>query len=170
MIVRLCNLSSNKTTLLKGACLGLLVETYPDEGLLDYEQWERNCDSTQEQSDDTYHSDLRRLTTATDIPEHLQALYAASSEALSEVQQQRLIELLISYRLLFAVSDLDLGLLTAVTHRINTGAAGLVRQPVRRTPLGFQEEEERHLNAMLEAGVVTPSASEWASPVVLVRK
>ncbi len=170
VIVRLCNLSSNKTTLLKGACLGLLVETYPDEGLLDYEQWERNCDSTQEQSDDTYHSDLRRLTTATDIPEHLQALYAASSEALSEVQQQRLIELLISYRLLFAVSDLDLGLLTAVTHRINTGAAGPVRQPVRRTPLGFQEEEERHLNAMLEAGVVKPSASEWASPVVLVRK
>ncbi len=170
MIVRLCNLSSNKTTLLKGACLGLLVETYPDEGLLDYEQWERNCDSTQEQSDDTYHSDLRRLTTATDIPEHLQALYAASSEALSEVQQQRLIELLISYRLLFAVSDLYLGLLTAVTHRINTGAAGPVRQPVRRTPLGLQEEEERHLNTMLEAGVVTPSASEWASPVVLVRK
>ncbi len=28
VIVRLCNLSSNKTTLLKGACLGLLVETY----------------------------------------------------------------------------------------------------------------------------------------------
>lgn len=35
VIVRLCNLSSNKTTLLKGACLGLLVETYPDESLLE---------------------------------------------------------------------------------------------------------------------------------------
>ncbi|KAL0158975.1 hypothetical protein M9458_047051, partial [Cirrhinus mrigala] len=168
VIVRLCNLSSNKTTLPKGACLGLLVETYPDEGLV--EQRENNCGSPQEQSDDTYHSDLRRLTTATDLPEHLQALYAASSGALSEVQQQQLIELLISYRFLFAVSDLDLGLLTAVTHRINIGAAGPVSQPVRRTPLRFQEEEERHLNAMLEAGVVTPSASEWASPVVLVRK
>ncbi|KAL0161775.1 hypothetical protein M9458_045500, partial [Cirrhinus mrigala] len=168
VIVRLCNLSSNKTTLPKGACLGLLVETYPDEGLV--EQRENNCGSLQEQSDDTYHSDLRRLTTATDLPEHLQALYAASSGALSEAQQQRLIELLISYRFLFAVSDLDLALLTAVTHRINIGAAGPIRQPVRRTILGFQEEEEMHLNAMLEAGVVTPSASEWASPVVLVRK
>ncbi|KAL1249395.1 hypothetical protein QQF64_020400 [Cirrhinus molitorella] len=56
------------------------------------------------------------------------------------------------------------------SHRINTGAAGPVRQPVRRTPLGFQEEEERHLNAMLEAGVITPSASEWASPMVLAHK
>ncbi|RXN30169.1 Retrovirus-related Pol poly from transposon [Labeo rohita] len=68
------------------------------------------------------------------------------------------------------IKDLDLGVLTAVTHRANTRAAGPVCQPIRRTPLGFQEEEERHLNAILEAGVVTSSASEWSPPVVLVRK
>lgn len=169
VIVRLCNLSSNKTTLLKGACLGLLVETYPDESSSHYTEQEEDC-SVQEQSDDTIYSELRILSTATDLPEHLQALYAASSGTLNEEQQQRFVELLLSYRFLFAFSDADLGFLTAVTHKINTGAAGPVCQPIRRTPLGFQGEEERHLKAMLEAGVVTPSSSEWASPVVLARK
>ncbi|XP_056157718.1 uncharacterized protein LOC130132152 [Lampris incognitus] len=55
-------------------------------------------------------------------------------------------------------------------HRINTSEGQPVRQPARRTPLGFQQEKERHLKSMLEAGVITPSTSEWASPVVLVRK
>ena len=34
----------------------------------------------------------------------------------------------------------------------------------------FVEEEEKHLNKMLEAGVIEPSVSEWASPPVLIRK
>lgn len=35
---------------------------------------------------------------------------------------------------------------------------------------GFQGEEEKYLQAMLKAGVITPSASEWAAPVVFVHK
>ncbi|GFO20628.1 Pol polyprotein [Plakobranchus ocellatus] len=38
---------------------------------------------------------------------------------------------------------------------------------MRRT---FKGEEDAHLDKMLEAGVVHPSVSEWASPPVLVRK
>lgn len=118
----------------------------------------KDCGSMQEQRDNTHQSELRRLTTATDLPEHLQALYAASSApALIQIS-------------ICCFSYLDLGFLTAVTHRINTGVAGPVCQPVRRIPLGFKEEEERHLNAMIEAGVVTPSTSKLASPVVLVHK
>jgi len=41
VIVRLCNLSSHKT-LLKGACLGLLDETYSDECLSNWEQQEED--------------------------------------------------------------------------------------------------------------------------------
>lgn len=36
--------------------------------------------------------------------------------------------------------------------------------------MGFQGEEEQHLKEMLEAGVVVPSSSESAPPVVLVHK
>ncbi len=56
-----------------------------------------------------------------------------------------------------------------VLYSIDTGMAKPVRQPVRRTPLGFWNEET-HLKKMLEAGIVVPSSSEWASPIVLVRK
>ena len=41
---------------------------------------------------------------------------------------------------------------------------------MRRTPLGFEHEEENHLNKMLKAGVVRPSESNWASAPVLIRK
>ena len=36
--------------------------------------------------------------------------------------------------------------------------------------MGFQKEEEAHLEKMLENGVIQPSSSEWASVPVLVRK
>ncbi|KAL7859570.1 hypothetical protein SRHO_G00147170 [Serrasalmus rhombeus] len=66
--------------------------------------------------------------------------------------------------------DRHQGRFSAVTHRIDTGNAQPVRQATRRTPLGFQAEEAEHLQEMLSSGVVVPCTSEWASPVVLVRK
>lgn len=41
---------------------------------------------------------------------------------------------------------------------------------MRRTPLDFVHEEESHLQTMLNAGIIEPSTSEWASPPVLIRK
>ena len=41
---------------------------------------------------------------------------------------------------------------------------------MRRTPLGFENEEQQHLENMLAAGVIKPSTSAWASAPVLVRK
>lgn len=89
---------------------------------------------------------------------------------LPEEEHQGFLQLLLTYQTLFAKSDSELGYMSAITHKIDTGTAMPVRQPVRRTPLGFQGEEEKHLHAMLEAGVITPSPSGWAAPVVLVRK
>ncbi len=36
--------------------------------------------------------------------------------------------------------------------------------------MGFHEEEERHLKAMLAVDVIQPSSSPWISALVLVRK
>jgi hypothetical protein len=41
---------------------------------------------------------------------------------------------------------------------------------MKRTPLFFVGEEEVHLKKMLDAGVIQPSISEWASAPVLIRK
>ena len=41
---------------------------------------------------------------------------------------------------------------------------------MRRTPIGFEKEEEENLTLMLETGVISESSSDWASAPVLVRK
>ncbi len=111
-----------------------------------------------------------RVAKISDLPDHLRGLVAATSETLSEEQQQRIIQLLLTYQSVFAKSDYVRGYLSAVTHKIDTGPAKPVRQPLRRTPLGFQGEEEAHLRAMLTAGVITPSASEWATVILVCKK
>lgn len=113
---------------------------------------------------------IGKVTTLSDILDHLKELICATSEVLTEEQHQHFLKLLLTYQTLFAKSDSDLGYMSTITHKIDTGTAKPVRQPVRRTTLGFQGEEEKHLHVMRKAGVITPSASEWAAPVVLVRK
>ena len=158
--IRLCNLSANEVILRKGLCLGVLVEAKEEPLTL-------GSDVVDEEP-----TRLRRVETrkTEELPEHLLPLYEAASQGLQVEHRDTLRQLLIQYQGIFAVSDKDLGCFSAVQHRIDTGHNRPVRQAARRTALGFQEEEENHLRGMLESGVVQPSESEWASPVVLVRK
>ena len=55
-------------------------------------------------------------------------------------------------------------------HYIKTGQANSIKQHMRRTPLGFENVEQKTLKSMKDAGVIEPSNSDWASPPVLVRK
>ncbi|XP_056003435.1 uncharacterized protein LOC130049612 [Ostrea edulis] len=86
-----------------------------------------------------------------------------------EVESQA-VELVKEFADIFAVNDLDLGNFSEIKQRIDTGDALPVKQRMRRTPAVFQGEEEGHLDKMLEAGVIQPSSSDWASAPVLVRK
>ena len=52
----------------------------------------------------------------------------------------------------------------------STGTAFPILQQMRQTPLGFEGEEKKHLKAMLATRAIEPSASERASPPVLVRR
>jgi hypothetical protein len=79
-------------------------------------------------------------------------------------------EVLHSYADVFATNEFDLGNFTALEHGIDTGDSRPVKQRLWRTPASYADEEEKHLKKMLDAGVIEPSTSEWASAPVLVRK
>jgi hypothetical protein len=70
----------------------------------------------------------------------------------------------------FSQGDTDLGCFSTIKHKIDTGDAAPIRQPMRRTQLGFEAEEEKNLQTMLDTKVIQESNSDWASPPVLERK
>ena len=77
---------------------------------------------------------------------------------LSTAENTRLAELLDEFSGVFAKDGADLGRTKKVRHRIPTRDA----VPVKQRP--------RPLNKMLDQGVIEPSTSPWASPIVLVKK
>ncbi|KAK3085526.1 hypothetical protein FSP39_004678 [Pinctada imbricata] len=104
------------------------------------------------------------------LPEHLQDLFERSKQELTTEEQNKLKEVLIDNADAFSSHDLDLGSFDTIEHGIDTGEATPIKHRLRRTPVCFAGEEEKHLEKMIEAGVIEPSLSEWAAPPVLIRK
>jgi hypothetical protein len=55
-------------------------------------------------------------------------------------------------------------------HEIKTGDALPIKKNHYKAPFALREEMKRQLDEMLHRGIITPSLSEWAAPVILVRK
>ena len=70
----------------------------------------------------------------------------------------------------FAVDDTELGCTDLVQHSIDTGNHPPIRQQPYRTPVVRRRKMNEMVSDMREQGVVQPSSSPWASPVVLVPK
>ncbi len=124
------------------------------------------------EEDSDLPAEVRQVATQPDtpLPDHLTELRNRCCANLSESQAALLTALLTEYQDVFAKDDLDLGKFSGIKHHINVGDAKPIRQGLRRTPLGFENEEEAHLQDMLDRGIIKPSASDWASAPVLVRK
>jgi len=71
----------------------------------------------------------------------------------------------------FAMHPDDYGRTPILQHRIDTDPyVTPIYQRARPVPLRCVEEVKREIDGMLRAGIVTPSQSEWSSPIVIVRK
>ena len=112
----------------------------------------------------------RDKITPQNVPSHLQDLYENSVSSLNQQQKVKLADLLVKYQDAFAKTKTELGKCSVLKHRIDTAKAAPVRQPLRRTPQGFEGEEEKYLQEQLASGAIQPSSSAWSSPLVLVRK
>ena len=90
-------------------------------------------------------------------------------EELSEGRKQSLQELLDEFKDVFVGRDFRLGSTGVVEHEIHTRGPP-IRQPYRRQNPEVRRQEQEQLKEMLEQGIVRPSSSPWASPVVMVKK
>ncbi|CAM4626675.1 unnamed protein product [Caretta caretta] len=89
------------------------------------------------------------------------------SMTLGHMQRQQIQELCTSYAPTFSATP---GLTERAYHSIDTGNAHPIRvQPYRVSPQA-KTAIEREIQDMLQMGVIRPSESAWASPVVLVPK
>jgi hypothetical protein len=68
------------------------------------------------------------------------------------------------------LSQTNEGKLDLLTMEMDTGEARPKKQAARRMPFAVRAEVTKQLRSMQEAGVIQPSSSPWASPVVMVRK
>ena len=89
---------------------------------------------------------------------------------LNSAQRKGLASLLDEFTDVFSSGPSDLGRTGIVQHRIDTGDHPPIKQAPRRIPMHQQGTVRQHMDDMLQHGVVQPSTSLWAAPIVLVKK
>ena len=62
------------------------------------------------------------------------------------------------------------GRTTLAEQRIHTGSSPPIRQPPYRLAHAHRDKVEKELEEMQRCGIISSSSSEWASPMVLVKK
>ena len=80
--------------------------------------------------------------------------------------EQNFRQLILKHSDVFSKGDHDLGCATALKHRIDTGR----RQALRRQPPHYVAEIDRQLDQWQSQGKISPSQSEWASNIIIVKK
>ena len=104
------------------------------------------------------------------LPKHLTELFARASEGMSSTQKKQIANLLGKYGNIFSKDENDLGRTGIIKHKILVDNAKPIKQPLRRVPVHMQDEVNKQLDLMLENDIIQPSASPWASAIVLVKK
>ena len=122
------------------------------------------------QQEDCTNERVRTCPAGSERSRRLVEQLALNLDHLSPIQREELLCLITSFSDVFALNASELGTTTLVQHVIRTGEQMPIRQPVRRMPFALRGEVDQMVKEMLEQGVVQPSSSPWASPIVLVRK
>ena len=93
-----------------------------------------------------------------------------SSTALTPSERTALEDLLVKNNDLFSTTSLDVGSTNTVLHGIPLVDPTPFRMPYRRIPPAQYQEVRDHLEELKASGIIEPSQSPFASPVVIVRK
>jgi transposase InsO family protein len=91
-------------------------------------------------------------------------------KSLSVMWQDRAKSLLLEHRDVFSQHDLDVGETSEVQHRIRLTNDTPFKERARPIPPGDLNDARRHIQDLLDVGIIKASNSPYASPIVLVRK
>ena len=172
----LTNSSGSTCRLEKGECVGVVFEatTVSDEvatpETVTGEM--KQAEYTKGGNNDGSQATIQAIT-SDDICKKKQDLIALIAEIGKELPWQdrsKLQELLCEHHKVFAIEDGERGETGMIQMEIDTGDSGPQRQPARRVPFTARQEIACQLHSMQDQGVIHPSSSPWASPVVLVHK
>ena len=105
-----------------------------------------------------------------EVPSHLTELYLKITQGLNGEQKQRIALLLNRFKDSFSRDEWGLGLTHLTAHAIKTEGAAPVKQPPRRVPMAYAEEEKKAIEDLKAKAVIRESTSPWACPIVLVKK
>ena len=89
---------------------------------------------------------------------------------LEQHQLEQLQQLVEEYHEVFALAEDEMGCTDVVKHKIDTGDHPPIKQYPRRTPFVQRAKIASMITDMEKKGIVKPSVSPWASPVILVPK
>lgn len=90
--------------------------------------------------------------------------------SLSSIELAQLRQLVEDFEDIFALDNFELGRTTNCQHAIDTGDHSPIHQLPRRVPFALRGKIDDMVTEMLDKGVIKPSQSPWAGPVVLVSK
>ena len=93
-----------------------------------------------------------------------------NSDSLNDQQKAKLRKLLDQNCDVFAKDEYDLGKTDLIKCSIKTGNATPIRKKPYRTPFAYREEVGRQIDEMLKLGLISPSNSSWAAPILCVKK
>jgi hypothetical protein len=92
-------------------------------------------------------------------------------EHLTETEGRMVRPALLDYQDLFKKTEYGLIPCTDVRyHEIDTGDAKPVKQNPYRIPYALRDELRNQVDEMVRRGVLKKAATEWAAPVILIRK
>ena len=86
------------------------------------------------------------------------------SDDLTEGQRSQVRNLLHEYSDVFSGKS---NLTNVAAYKIDTGESSPIRSVPYRIPQRPEEEVNKEMEKMLEMGIIRPSTSPWAAPVVL---
>lgn len=145
--IRVVNASSEPSTLSQGTCLGML---YPIDSVVS--------------------SVPKEILEPNDIDELLKELLVRTTSDMSAEKKETITQFLMKNQEVFIKSDGKLGRCDWYKHDIDTGDALPIKQRPYRLPIYKRKEVEDQIADMLDQGIITPSNSPWAAPIVLVKK